>query len=288
MASFGRLGRFRIGQWTEFRRFLLQERRDAALRISVIQAELARIGTVEIDFDIGADGNATEKRAFITITPLSSTLGKLMQAYVGMGGNPFDVSMFLTPGSTTVTTGTDGAPEIRFIQPGGGVLHAKSGTLSFGPTSQIQGDASLLAYSTARVGGNRELGNEGTAVRIARARRWVEKEIRHKRNALEERIIRQCDLREQLVLEIDEIVCAVAESTAVPITYSAEGTAGIGYLRSASAPSTIAHFDGIIWVVSDQEGTLVADTETQNEDGLAANVNIMSDAEGGLEDWTTL
>lgn len=288
MASFGRLGRFRIGQWTEFRRFILEERRDAALRISVIQAELARIGNVEIDFDIGEDGNATEKRAYITITPLSSSLGKLMQAYVGMGGNPFDVSMFLTPGSTSVTTGTDGTQEIRFIQPGGGVLHAKSRTLSYGPTSQIQGDTSLLAYSTARIGGTRELGNEGTAVRMARARRWVEKEIRHKRNALEERIIRQCDLREQLVREMDEIVCAVAESASTPIAYSSEGTAGIGYLRSASVPDIVRHFDGIIWVVSDRDGVLVADTETQNEEGLAANVNVMSDAEGGLEDWTVI
>jgi hypothetical protein len=40
--------------------------------------------------------------------------------------------------------------------------------------------------------------------------------------------------------------------------------------------------------VSDQDGTMVADPETQNEDGLAANINIMSDAEGGLEDWTVI
>ena len=42
------LGTFRQGQWQQFRRFVLNERRDVLARIAVIKAELDRIGFIRV------------------------------------------------------------------------------------------------------------------------------------------------------------------------------------------------------------------------------------------------
>ena len=102
-----------------------------------------------------------------------------MQAYTSLGGNPWDVSMFLTPNS--VKLASDGATLV-FAQPSGGVLHAKTGQLTWSGTLYQQGVATLYKYNVNRVGGRRELNNEGDATDILRMRRWVEPEIRFKRN----------------------------------------------------------------------------------------------------------
>ena len=291
MPSFTFLGRFRIGQWKEFRRFLLEERRDAMLRIGVIQAELDRIGGVSVSFAENDAGVITEKRALLSVSPLSSSLGKLMQVYTGMGGNPWDISMFLSPNS--IVENAEGT--LVFAQPSGGVLHAKTGQLAFSGTLYQQGVSTLYKYNVNRVGGRRELNNEGDATQIARGRRWVEAEIRFKRNALEERIIKLCDLREQLLDEMDEITCAVAETAGLQTVYSPEGVSGPEYARDSSVASIVDRFDGIIWkldtALTDGGLPTVAASvvaSTFNEEGLAGAVHIMSDAANGEEDGTAL
>jgi hypothetical protein len=265
---------------------MLEERRDALMRVAVIQAELKRIGKVEIHFGTDGDGEVTEERLFLSVSPLNSSVGKLMQAYTGMGGNPYDISMFLTPNSVELVE-VGGEEVLRFTEPSGGVLFAKSGSLAFGGEVYEQGDSSLLKYSFKRVGGRRELGNEGDAMQILRGRRWMEKEIRYKRNSLEERIIKLCDLREQLEEELRMITCAVAETVNLQTLYAPEGgTEGPSYLRSSSVAAIAARFDGIIWTTENTAGILVADTSEFNTEGLADHVNIMSDAEGGEEDWS--
>lgn len=291
MPSFTFQGRFRIGQWKEFRRFILEERRDAGRRIAVIQAELDRIGKIDVTFAYNDAGEVTEKRAMLAVSPLSSSLGKLLQAYTGLGGNPWDISMFLSPNSI----GTNDDDELVFLEPSGGVLHAKTGQLAFSGTLYQQGVATLYKYNVNRVGGRRELNNEADGVQIARGRRWVEQEIRFKRNALEERIIKLCDLREQLENEMDDITCAVAEAMGLQTPYSPEGISGPEYARESSVASIVERFDGIIWETDEAltDGGLVTVAEsvandTFNEKGLAGSIHIMSDAPDGEEDGTAL
>jgi hypothetical protein len=264
----------------------LEERRDAALRISVILAEQKRIGRVDVQFTKDDEGEVTEGRAFIRVDPVDSSMGKLMQAYTGLGGNPWDISMFLKPDSVRLVE-VNGVQVLKFSQPSGGVLYAKSGSLAFGGSVYEQGNSSLFKYDFTRVGGRRELGNEVDAMQVLRSRRWVEQEIRYKRNALEERIIKLADLQEQLDQEMDNITCAVAESVGLQTLYNPEGEgAGPSYLRSSSVAAIVARFDKIIWETSDDDGIQMADVETFSESGLADHVNVMSDAEGGEEDWT--
>lgn len=294
MPSFSYLGRFRIGQWEVFRRFVLEERRDAAARIGVINAELKRIGKVRVQFGTDDNGDVTERRAMLRVSPPSSSLGKLMMAYTSMGGNPWDVSMFLTPNS--VGTAEDGT--LKFVQPSGGILHAKSGQLAYSGTLYQQGVASLLKYDVNRVGGRRQLNNEGDASQIAKARRWIEPEIRYKRNALEERIIKLCDLREQLTDELDAITCAVAETLGLPTVYSPEGEPGPEYARGSSVAAIVSRFDGIIWTLDEELSEKGLPTRSAsvasnsfNEDpetGLPAHIHIISDVESGEEDGTAL
>jgi|TARA_R110000824_G_scaffold54351_16_gene149972 hypothetical protein len=291
MPSFTFLGRFRIGQWKEFRKFILEERRDAALRIGVIQAELGRIGKIDVGFQADETGAVSEKRAMLYVRPLSSSLGKLLQAYTGMGGNPWDISMFLTPGS--IAEAEDGT--LVFTQPSGGVLHAKTGQLAFSGTLYQQGVSTLYKYNVNRVGGRRELNNEADATQISRGRRWVEQEIRFKRNALEERIIKLCDLREQLLDEMDAITCAVAETAGLQTVYSPEGVSGPEYARDSSVASIVNRFDGIIWQLDTaltEDGLPTVATSvaanTFNAEGLAGAIHIMSDAPDGEEDGSAL
>jgi hypothetical protein len=72
------------------------------------------------------------------------------------------------------------------------------------------GDPNLLKYKTSRVGGKVTLETESTtAAIIQRGRKWVSKEIMNKRVRLEERIIKLCDLREQLDEEVEDMVWAM-------------------------------------------------------------------------------
>ena len=113
--SFGWLGTFRQGSWQSFRTFVLNERRDVASRIRVIEAELLRIGEVTVLYGTTEeeDGSVTttEERVGFSVSP-GSSLAKLLQAYVALGGNPFDVSLFLTPDSTVILDplGTEQTP----------------------------------------------------------------------------------------------------------------------------------------------------------------------------------
>ena len=294
MPSFSFLGRFRIGQWREYRRFILEERRDAIRRISVIQAELRRIGEVQVDFATNDNGEVTERRAFLSVFPTTSSTAKLMQAYVSLGGNPWDISMFLTPGSV----GSDEEGNLFFTQPSGGVLHAQSGQLAYTGTLYQQGVSSLLKYNVNRVGGRRELNNEGDSISIARSRRWLEPEIRFKRNALEERIIKLCDLREQLQQEMRDITCALAETEQLPTPYSSENQLGPEYSRASSVASIVDYFDGIIWSLDADLTEYGLPTRAQSVanntfndnavEGLPGHIHVMPDAEDGEEDGTAL
>lgn len=210
--SFGWLGTFRQGSWQAFRKFVLEERRDVLARMKVIRAELARIGEVTVLFatEVDDDGNVTgtsEERLGFTVTP-GSSLGKLIQVYTALGGNPFDISLFLTPDSAVAVDPAD-LGEATSGQPHEGVIYPRSGAYSTGSIYE-GGFLVLKKYTPARVGGRKDMDNSKFASRVDLARRWVNKEIRYKRNDLEARIIKLCDLREQLLHELEQLEVAVA------------------------------------------------------------------------------
>ena len=60
--SFGWRGIFRKGSWKVFRDFVLQERRDIGRRLSVIRAELRRIGSITVLYQREIDSVTGETR----------------------------------------------------------------------------------------------------------------------------------------------------------------------------------------------------------------------------------
>lgn len=204
MPSFAWISRFREGSWLAFRKFMLEERMDVDSRFAVIDAERERIGEVRVLYKKGDDGKPTEERLGISVEPENSSLAKLIQAYCALGGNPFDISMFLTP-SPTVKFGDK---EI-LSQPGRGVAFMTETSHSYDQGSK-DGDPNLVKYKTSRVGGKVTLETESTtAAIIQRGRKWISKEIMNKRVRLEERILKLCDLREQLDQEVEDMVWAM-------------------------------------------------------------------------------
>jgi hypothetical protein len=191
---------------------MLEERRDTDARFQVIDAERERIGEVLICYatERDADGSffVSERRVGLAIDPENSSLAKLVSAYVALGGNPFDISMFLSPDSDLEV-----GDERTGTQPGGGVLHLKNIKYSY-DQSVYDGDANLLKYQSSRSGGKRhtEKAHEVAAI-MDRARGWISQEIRWKRTRIEEQIIKLCDLREQLDQEVADMVWATAGAT---------------------------------------------------------------------------
>lgn len=214
--AFGWLGTFRSGSWLTFREFVLNERRDASRRIAVIEAELARIGEVTVYYGTttDAEGNVTvtEERTGFAVSE-GSSLEKLIRAYTALGGNPFDISLFLTPTSTLLVDGTgEQAPS----QPYDGVVYPVSDSYVSGHIYE-GGFQVIKKYVPRRVGGRKELDDARTAALVAQARGWTNKAIKSKRNDLEARIIKLCDLKEQLEHELEDLTMALSGTiSAIP------------------------------------------------------------------------
>lgn len=269
--SFGWLGTFRQGAWREYRRFVLEERRDVERRISVIEAELTRIGHVAVFYatEQDAEGNTTvtEERVGFSITP-GTSLAKLVQAYIALGGNPFDVSLFLTPDSTVLLDPRDEEMAGTPSQPYKGVIYPKSAAYTTGGVYQ-GGFMVVKKYVPARVGGRRRLEDWVISEPVDRSRRWVAKELRYKRNEVEARIIKLCDLREQLLNELEELTWAVGGVVAsVPLldTEQFDPDLTIGQI--------VATIDALFYEV-DEDGT--ADFDTENTEGLGKHPYLLSD-----------
>jgi hypothetical protein len=269
--SFGWLGTFRQGSWMAFRRFVLEERRDIAKRIQVINAELSRIGEVTVFYGETTDDEGTttitEERAGFLVTAKSS-LGKLFQAYVALGGNPFDISLFLTPDAVVVLDPEDEEMEGQSDQPYGGVIYPKSGSYTTGETYE-GGYMVLQKYLPARIGGKKQLEDSPVASQVAKARGWVNKEIRYKRNDLEARIVKLCDLREQLLEELQDIAWAAAG-----ITSDSPYLDDDQFDPNLSVANIVALIDSYFYTVDDDG---LADFDTPNEEELGKLPNLLSD-----------
>ena len=273
--SFNGLGTFRQGQWQQFRRFVLNERRDVFARIAVIKSELDRIGFIRVAYDstTDADGVTTvsEKRVGITVNPLDSTLAKLVGVYTVMGGNPLDISMFMHPDKVFITD-----VETYIPYPSGGQLYPQTAPPAYNGDVFTQGLPSVETYNTAgRRGGRRNIEDSDMVLFMSQAQRWVQKEIAYKRNNLEARIIKLCDLREQLEAELDDLMRATGDALALDVPFDPER-----YNSTFTVAQTVAIIDSI-WYDMGEDGT--ADF-TSESDNLGAYPNLVSDLQG-LEDY---
>ena len=269
--AFGWLGTFRQGSWQAYRRFILEERRDVSARLAVIDAELTRIGKVTTFYrkSTDAEGKTTvsEERVGFAVDPASS-LGKLMQVYVAMGGNPFDISLFLKPDAAVLLDSTDDENlQGADVQPHGGVVSPQSASYTSGGVYQ-GGWATIKKYIPARTGGRTYIADSTDATLVDQSRRWASQEIRFKRNDLEARIIKLCDLREQLQEEQDRITWAVAG--VVPDVPVVDGDQFTPELTTANIVATI---DGLFYETEDGR----ADFETVNVPNLTKHPNLLTD-----------
>jgi hypothetical protein len=172
---------------------------------------------------------ATENRKGLLVTP-NTTLEKLLRAYIAQGGNPLDISMFLVPDlNRQVDTGDEGNPRTIEKMPYGGVAapmsrekHATNdgplddttsvaaqkvaeGSEAVGFGEFPGGYLNLIKYPPRRLGKRKDPDEDASmfALEFDSIRRWANQEIRYKLHDLEERIIKMCDLREQLQNELD-------------------------------------------------------------------------------------
>lgn len=202
MSSFGWLSKFREGSWVSYRKFMLELRQDVGTRFKVIDAERERIGDIRILYKRNPEGEFTEERLGFVVEPIDSTLGKLIQAYCALGGNPFDISMFLKPEKPIQLESTD-----LITKPGQGVLFMKEMSYTFDSGAKGQ-DVNLLKYQTSRIGGNITIDTASNiGIVIEQSRKWIRQELKT-RVRLEERILKLCDLREQLDQEVEQMLWA--------------------------------------------------------------------------------
>lgn len=259
------LGTFRQGQWQAYRQFILAERQDVAKRLRMIEAELTRIGEVTVIYgsSVDAEGNVSvsEERQGFAVTP-NSSLCKLVQAYVAQGGNPFDVSLFLTPDNTVVMDPSVDPAEDQgdSTQPYNGVVYPRSGAYIPGQTYE-GGFLVIKKYLPARIGGRKYVEDSQVATRVDAGRRWIRQEIKTKREEIEHRIIKLCDLREQLLNEINDMTMAVAG--VVPEVPSLDEDR---FDKDLSVAHVVAAIDSIFYTLS-EDGTPNFGTENTTELG---------------------
>jgi hypothetical protein len=278
--SFGWMGTFRQGSWRALRSFVLQERQDVGRRLAVIRSELRRIGSITVIYQQEVDEatdeiRVTEERIGFSVTR-NSSLERLVQAYVAQGGNPFDISHFFIPDrAVAVSEDSEGRTTTGHEYPWGGVAYPKTAEPnepenSFG--AYPGGFIPLRKYIPGRIGGRRDLDSEAESVVnfMTWLRKPVSHEIRRKRNDIEARIIKLCDLREQLTRERDEIlVQAFGGLSESSIEFDPDRFAQV--LR---VPRITQAIDDIFFEV-DSDG--VIDFETTNTSELAKYDNLLED-----------
>jgi hypothetical protein len=234
--SFGWTILFRTGSWLEFRNFALNQRKNATSRITMINSELAKIGFIRVLYERTDTSNnlskMSEKRIGLEISA-NSSLCKLLQAYVMKGGNPFDISMFLIPDSYTLVEDADGEEQISETQPYSGILAPQTDE-----NQEVQGDIStagwipLWKYPPRKMGSKVSIWGIGKEVSVAvtSARKWISQEIKELRNDLETRIIKLCDLREQLLKERDELIVGAMGGVTKDILFNADAYSSTHHL----------------------------------------------------------
>ena len=226
--AFTTMARFRVGYWRAVRNFLLRERQDISKRLLVLDLEIAKIGRIDLEYQSMSDPltgevKRSEHRVGIKVTP-NSSLEKLLRAYIAQGGSPLDISQFFHPGeSTIVGNDANGGPIYNHKYPHGGVAAPVS--RDYDTTNEVDperaedmpsdgfgenpgGYLNLVRYAPRRLGGRKDLSDEHAVIArlFHQVRAWCNQEIRDKVQMLEYRILKLCDLREQLENERDIVL----------------------------------------------------------------------------------
>lgn len=219
MASFSKLSVWPTGYFRSYSSWLLRQRRDVARRIQVLNAEIERIGVVKVSY-LAVEENGkvrrTEQRTEFSATE-NSSVGRLLQAYIAMGGDPLSISPFMHPEQIAMTQDFEDTPAVQQHEyPNGGVVAPMSGV----PNEPVATDEDpgfpgyqggylkTATYYPARQGGRTDPGSydHESVVRTMRLiRDWANQDLKELQD-LEWRIIKQCDLREQLVQERDGVL----------------------------------------------------------------------------------
>ena len=279
--GFGWLCTFRNGQWRAYRSFALNERRDIGRRAAVIEAELARIGYVRVIYGRDDAGVVTEERVGISV-PKGSSLERLLQAYIAQGGNPFDVSLFLSPDDATILQDpTDLETELP-VQPYGGVVYPKSG--EYAPGVQYEGGFLVIKkYVPARTGGRKELLDTSVSAAVDLSRRWLHQTIDSRLHELEARILKLVDLREQLLQELDDLTMAAAGTVGSVPSLDQDF-----YSEDLGVAKIVAAIDRIFYQ-TDAEGVPNFDAlNAPDQSPLRDYPSLYLDVEDGQEDNTAL
>lgn len=222
MSSFRCMSIWPAGYLKAISRWLLNNRRDVAARLKVIEAEVARIGIVRMQYqtEVRPDGSSfvTENRIGFTVTAKSS-LERLVRAYIANGGNPLNISMFLRPNTTEMLDAGDDATPATFFQtqPHGGVLAPKSADVlaqaqepgATGYEADQGGWVESDQYYPARMGRRSDRGgwdDESMVKSMHQIRAWANLDIKERLQDIEWRIIKLSDLREQLTHEAGDML----------------------------------------------------------------------------------
>lgn len=236
---------FRRGSWIAFRKFILEEHRDINRRIREIEKQIELIGDIIVFYHKDEDGEVTQKRKGVYVTE-NSSLHKLCVAYILQGGNILDISMFLKPQQSSVSETSEGN-EIKDNYPMNGLISPLSG--SPGQEVFTGGFVGLDKHYFWKIG-RAEIPDDAkrkveTTIDILRI--GFEKEIKTKRNRLEEKIIKLCDLREQLSQEKDLLLVLQGDTEEIKFT----------------THYNINFFDKVLWL-ADEDNNYNADPEKPN------------------------
>ena len=217
MATFQRMGVWPVGYFRSYSSWLLNNRRTISSRLDTISAEIERIGFVKVTYRVVAQADGTIQRAHDRIgvaVTTGSTLEKLMLAYIANGGNPLEISSFMYPMSRNV--GDDGEDMDQY--PDGGWAFPQTASpdqpladgasetgMTYFPGGMLKSPFFLSGGQGGRVSpGSYDYVQLVKAMHHLRA--WANQDIKERLHELEARIIKQCDLREQLVYERDVLL----------------------------------------------------------------------------------
>ena len=296
--SFGWTGFMRQGAYFAFRRFILNQRRDVLARLTAINAELARIGEIQIVYEASAtDPNqVTERRIGLNVTP-NTSIEHLLRAYIAQGGNPFDISMFLTPDSVEVSedpeapttqpddTGSQTTPSSSFrdTQPYGGIASSQS-TDPLAGGLYTGGWLPMWRYPPRRFGNTVSYTAQAADMTrtVHAARGWVSQEIKTLRNDIEARIIKLMDLREQLKKERDELLPTAVGGCIPDLHWSPDE-----FATSHNVANIVDQFDAVFYPEILPDGS--RDFNRPRVTGPnPTDPMLLDDAPNGEEDWCSI
>lgn len=280
--GYGWLGQFRQGSWRSLRTFVLRERRDVSKRLQVIDSDLAKIGKITVGYKstswvrtlLGEKPEITEERTAFWVSR-GSSLERLVQAYIANGGNPLDISHFFIPDQAKLIEQDSGELIREEKYPYGGLAWPYTSRVgepenTFGP---FQGGwLPILKYPPTRIGGRKEIGAESEIFvnYISALRKPFEKEIQEKIHNLESRIIKLCDLAEQLYQERNIILVQAFGGLMDSMVSFDEDQ----FARGLRVPNIVDAIDDIFYVRGE---TGVVDLDNINSESLSLFDNLWED-----------